>query len=186
EGAPKQAREIEQAINGDTDVARPTPTPSKPPTPVAEPRPDSPVDSIVVWGVVLAGVLGAYLLAVIVVPPLRRARRRRAASPAVRVTGAWRQTVARLRGAGLPVGSGALTAREVALLGESVLGTPAREPLTALADLANLATFGAAAMDQGDADLAWRHFAGVDLLVRQKIGLTSRIARRLSPTSLFT
>ncbi|MEU6715418.1 transglutaminaseTgpA domain-containing protein [Nonomuraea sp. NPDC046802] len=185
EGAPKQAREIEQAINSDSSQPKATSKPSNPPTPTAKPRAADSSSSPLVWLAVPAGVLVAYLLAVLVVPPLRRMRRRRAASPAARVAGAWRQTVTRLRGAGFPVASGALTAREVAFLAESGLGPPAREPLTALADLANLATFGGAPIDQADADLAWRHYAGVDELVRRKAALPERILRRLSPRSLL-
>ncbi|MFC4006051.1 DUF3488 and transglutaminase-like domain-containing protein [Nonomuraea purpurea] len=185
EGAPKQAREIEQAINSDSSQPKPTPKPSNPSTPTGKPRADGSSDNPAVWLAIPAGMLVAYLVAVIVVPPVRRMRRRRAASPAARVAGAWRQTVTRLRGAGIPVASGALTAREVAFLAESGLGPPAREPLTALADLANLATFGGAPIDQADADLAWRHYAGVDELVRRKAALPERILRRLSPRSLL-
>ncbi|MEO3868612.1 DUF3488 and transglutaminase-like domain-containing protein [Nonomuraea sp. B12E4] len=184
EGEPKQAREIEQAINSDTSKPEPTPSPSNRPTPAAKPRPAAATDSLA-WLLVPAGALLAYLVAMIVVPPLRRSRRRRAATPAARVAGAWRQTVTRLRAAGVPVTAGALTAHEVAALAESVLGRPAREPLTALADLANLATFGDAPVDQADAELAWRHHDSVDSLVRKRIGLPTRLAHRLSPSSLL-
>ncbi|MFI7125047.1 DUF3488 and transglutaminase-like domain-containing protein [Nonomuraea sp. NPDC050153] len=183
EGAPKQAREIEQAINSDSSEPKPTPTAANRSTPTPAPRPGGSAGPLV-WAAVPAAALLAYLLAVLVVPPLRRMRRRRAAAPAARVVGAWRQTVVRLRVAGIPVPSDALTAGEVASLAESALGAAAREPLTTLADLANLATFGAAPVDQADADLAWRHFVGVDALVRRKAGLATRIAHRLSPRSL--
>ncbi|MEV4356557.1 transglutaminaseTgpA domain-containing protein [Nonomuraea sp. NPDC049625] len=183
EGAPKQAREIEQAINSDSSEPKPTPTAANRATPTPSPRPGGSAGPLV-WAAVPAAALLVYLLAVLVVPPLRRMRRRRAAAPAARVVGAWRQTVARLRVAGIPVRSDALTAGEVASLAESVLGPAAREPLTTLADLANLATFGGAPVDQADADLAWRHFGGVDALVRRKVGLASRLAHRLSPRSL--
>ncbi|MFI7228153.1 transglutaminaseTgpA domain-containing protein [Nonomuraea angiospora] len=183
EGAPKQAREIEQAINSDSSEPKPTPTAANRATPTPAPRPGGSSGPLV-WAAVPAAVLLVYLLAVLVVPPLRRMRRRRAAVPAARVVGAWRQTVARLRVAGIPVPSDALTAGEVASLAESVLGPAAREPLTTLAGVANLATFGGAPVDEADADLAWRHFGGVDALVRQKVGLASRLAHRLSPRSL--
>ncbi|MDX3111640.1 DUF3488 and transglutaminase-like domain-containing protein, partial [Nonomuraea angiospora] len=183
EGAPKQAREIEQAINSDSSEPKPTPTAANRATPTPAPRPGGSSGPLV-WAAVPAAALLVYLLAVLVVPPLRRMRRRRAAVPAARVVGAWRQTVARLRVAGIPVPSDALTAGEVASLAESVLGPAAREPLTTLAGVANLATFGGAPVDEADADLAWRHFGGVDALVRQKVGLASRLAHRLSPRSL--
>jgi transglutaminase-like putative cysteine protease len=185
EGEPKQAREIEQAINSDTAQPKPTPTSSRPATPRPEPRTGSSAGPLT-WALAAAGALVAYLLAVLIVPPLRRARRRRAGTPAARVGGAWRQTVGRLRGAGIAVSSGALTAREVAYVAESVLGGAAREPLTVLADLANLATFGGEPpVDQADAELAWRSFAAVDVLVRRRVGAGARLVRRLSPAALL-
>ncbi|WP_103954216.1 DUF3488 and transglutaminase-like domain-containing protein [Nonomuraea solani] len=184
EGAPKQAREIEQAINSDSAQPKPTQKPTTRPTPTATPRPGTGT-GLVVWAVVPAAVLVVYLLGVGLVPPIRRWRRRRASSPAARVVGAWRQTVTRLRGAGIPVASGALTAGEVASVAETALGPAAREPLTALADLANLATFGGAPMDQADADLSWRHFGEIDTLVRRRVGTLRRLGHRLSPRSLL-
>ncbi|MEO3804967.1 transglutaminaseTgpA domain-containing protein [Nonomuraea sp. B1E8] len=186
EGTPKQAKEIEQAINSDSSEPEPTPTAAGRPTPAPTPEPaerESPAGPLV-WVAVAAGVASAYLLAVAVVPPVRRMRRRRGSAPAERVAGAWRETVFRLRGAGVPR-SGASTAREVAVRAGAVLGEPAREPLTALADLANLATFGDAPVDEAAAGLAWRHVAEIDRLVRQRIGLPGRLARRLSPRSLL-
>lgn len=185
EGAPKQAREIEQAINSDTAQPKPAEKPASRPTPTVTPRPAGSGTGPLVWAALPAGLLAAYLLAVGVVPPVRRMRRRRASSPAARVVGAWRQTVTRLRGGGIPVSSGALTAGEVASVAESELGAAAREPLSALADLANLATFGGAPVDQADADLAWRYFDQVDASVRRRAGLMGRLGRRLSPRSLL-
>ncbi|MEV5495988.1 hypothetical protein AB0M50_11380, partial [Nonomuraea fuscirosea] len=53
------------------------------------------------------------------------------------------------------------------------------------ADLANLATFGGAPVDDADAELAWRHHATVDGLVRRRSGVARRLVTRLSPLSLF-
>nr|WP_277350220.1 transglutaminaseTgpA domain-containing protein [Nonomuraea sp. FMUSA5-5] len=184
EGAPKQAREIEQAINSDSSEPKPAKTPTGRSTPTPQPRPGS-GGSMFLWLVVPAALVVFYLVAVGVVPAVRRVRARRAASPGARVAGAWRQTVARLRGAGVPVSSGALTAREVASRAEAELGPEAREPLTLLADLANLTTFGAAPVDQADADLAWRQHAAVDALVRRRVPVARRLVRRLSPLSLL-
>ncbi|GAA2871407.1 hypothetical protein GCM10020220_070900 [Nonomuraea rubra] len=184
EGAPKQAREIEQAINNESSEPEHAKTPTAKATPVPEPRPGA-ADGMLLWPAVPGGLVVLYLVAVGVVPRVRRSRRRRAASAAGRVVGAWRQTVSRLRGAGIPVSSGALTAREVAYRAEAGLGAEAREPLTVLADLANLATFGAAPVDHADADLAWRHYTAVDALVRRRVPVTRRLVRRLSPLTLF-
>ncbi|AQZ65394.1 FIG001454: Transglutaminase-like enzymes, putative cysteine proteases [[Actinomadura] parvosata subsp. kistnae] len=184
EGAPKQAREIEQAINSDSSEPKPAKTPTGRSTPTPQPRPGS-GGLMLLWLVVPAALVVFYLLAVGVVPVVRRVRARRAASPGARVAGAWRQTVARLRRAGVAVSSGALTAREVASRAEAELGPEAREPLTVLADLANLTTFGAAPVDQADADLAWRQHAAVDALVRRRVPVTRRLVRRLSPLSLL-
>ncbi|MGR6922182.1 DUF3488 and transglutaminase-like domain-containing protein [[Actinomadura] parvosata] len=184
EGAPKQAREIEQAINSDSSEPKPAKTPTGRSTPTPQPQPGS-GGSMLLWLVVPAGLVVFYLVAVAVVPAVRRVRARRAASPGARVAGAWRQTVARLRRAGVAVSSGALTAREVASRAEAELGPEAREPLTVLADLANLTTFGAAPVDHADADLAWRQHAAVDALVRRRVPVTRRLVRRLSPLSLL-
>ncbi|MFC5823935.1 DUF3488 and transglutaminase-like domain-containing protein [Nonomuraea insulae] len=181
EGAPKQAREIEQAINSDSADPKPSKTPTHPPTP--RPEPPQETTGFLVWLLVPGALVPAYLVAVGLVPFVRRMRRRRrSAPPAARVMGAWRQTVTRLRGAGIPVSSGALAAREVAYLAEGALG--AGEPLRALADLANLAAFGGAPVDRGDAELAWRHYASVDALVRRRVGVMRRFWWRLSPLSL--
>lgn len=188
EGTPKQAKEIEQAINSDSSQPRPTPTTAGRPTPAQTSKPGKPADSgataqPLVWMAGAAGAVLVYVLAVAVVPPLRRMRRRRGA-PEARVAGAWRETVLRLRGVGIPR-SGTLAAGEVAVLAGSALGAAAREPLTALADLANLVGFGDAPVDQADAERAWRHYAEVDRVVRQRAGLPARLARRLSPRSLL-
>ncbi|MEV0614197.1 transglutaminaseTgpA domain-containing protein [Nonomuraea sp. NPDC050404] len=185
EGAPKQAQEIEQAINNDTAQPEPARTPDGRPTAPAQSRPDGSSSWSLLWVAVPGGLVVLYLLAVGVTPPVRRLRRRGAAAPADRVLGAWRQTVTRLRLAGIPVSSGALTAGEAAYLAEGVLGPDSREPLTALADLANLAAFGAEPVDQAGAQLAWRHHATVDALVRRRVGLMRRFLLRLSPLSLF-
>lgn len=185
EGAPKQAKEIEQAINDSAGQAEPTPKPSTDrPTPPPVPDEDASAGPLM-WLAAGGGLAAVYLLAVAIVPAVRRARRRRAPSPAARVVGAWRQTVTRLRTAGLPVTTGTLTAGEVAFLAERALDPAAREPLTALAELANLATFGDTPVDAADADLAWRHYAAVDAVVKGKVGVLRRAAGRLSPVSLF-
>ncbi|MEV5891816.1 DUF3488 and transglutaminase-like domain-containing protein [Nonomuraea fuscirosea] len=184
EGAPKQAQEIEQAINNDSAQ----PAPDRTPTGRAsrQPRPTPGGTSwTLVWAVVPAVLLAFYLLAAGIVPFVRRTRRRRGASAAARVMGAWRETVSRMRAAGIPVASGALTAGEVASLAEETLGPGAREPLTTLADLANLAAFGGAPVDDADAELAWRHHATVDGLVRRRTAAARRLVSRLSPLSLF-
>ncbi|MEV5503448.1 transglutaminaseTgpA domain-containing protein, partial [Nonomuraea fuscirosea] len=142
EGAPKQAKEIEQAINDDSSQPEPDKTPTGQASRQPRPVPDG-ASWTLVWAVVPAVLLAFYLLAVGIVPFVRRTRRRRGASAAARVLGAWRETVSRMRAAGIPVASGALTAGEVAHLAEEALGPGAREPLTTLADLANLATYGA-------------------------------------------
>ncbi|MFG1696186.1 DUF3488 and transglutaminase-like domain-containing protein [Nonomuraea sp. NPDC049309] len=185
EGAPKQAKEIEQAINESAGQAEPTPEPSTDrPTPPPVPGEDASAGPLV-WLAAGGGLVAVYLLAVAIVPAVRKARRRRAPSPAARVAGAWQQTVIRLRTAGLPVTTGTLTAGEVAFLAERALDPAAREPLAALADLANLATFADTPVDAADADLAWRHHATVDALVKRKVGVWRRAAGRLSPMSLF-
>ncbi|MEU8396851.1 transglutaminaseTgpA domain-containing protein [Nonomuraea sp. NPDC048892] len=184
EGAPKQAKEIEQAINSDSSQPKPYKTPTGRVGQQQRPAPDG-TPWTLVWAVP-AVLLAFYLLAAGVVPFVRRTRRRRrGASAAVRVMGAWRETVSRMRAAGIPVASGTLTAGEVACLAEETLGPGAREPLTALADLANLAAFGGAPVDGADAELAWRHHATVDALVRRRAGVGRRFVRRLSPVSLF-
>ena len=50
---------------------------------------------------------------------------------------------------------------------------------------ANLATFGDTPVDAADADLAWRHYAAVDAVVKGNVGVLRRAAGRLSPVSLF-
>ncbi|MEV4069173.1 DUF3488 and transglutaminase-like domain-containing protein [Nonomuraea fuscirosea] len=184
EGAPKQAKEIEQAINDDSSRPEPDKTPTGRASRQPRPVPDG-TSWTLVWAVIPAVLLASYLLAAGIVPFVRRTRRRRGASAAARVMGAWRETVSRVRAAGIPVASGALTAGEVAHLAEEALGPGAREPLTTLADLANLATFGGAPVDDADAELAWRHHATVDRLVRRRSGVARRLVTRLSPLSLL-
>ena len=91
----------------------------------------------------------------------------------------------RLRAAGVPASSSVLTAREVAALGVTALGAHANEPLTELADLANLTRFGDVPVDQAAADTAWRHYANIDVLVRRKVAIPRRLAHRLAPGSLL-
>ncbi|WP_181307090.1 DUF3488 and transglutaminase-like domain-containing protein [Nonomuraea fuscirosea] len=184
EGAPKQAKEIEQAINDDSSQPEPDKTPTGQASRQPRPVPDG-TSWTLMWAVIPAVLLASYLLAAGIVPFVRRTRRRRGASAAARVMGAWRETVSRLRAAGIPVASGALTAGEVAHLAEEALGPGAQEPLTTLADLANLATFGGAPVDDADAELAWRHHATVDGLVRRRSGVARRLVTRLSPLSLL-
>lgn len=186
EGVSKQRQEVEQEISSENTKPGPTPTPHKPtqkPSPLRD-RNETGVAWLPIAGAVLGGLLGGYLLAVTVLPPLRR-RRRRAGDPRARVAGAWRQTVVRLRAAGVPASSGVLTAQEVATLGVTALGAHAHEPLTGLADLANLTRFGDAPVDQAAADTAWRHYADVDVLVRKKVAVPRRLAHRLAPGSLL-
>ncbi|MEU7739238.1 transglutaminaseTgpA domain-containing protein [Nonomuraea sp. NPDC049158] len=186
EGVSKQRQEIEQEISGDHADLAATPSPHRP-TPQPSPRQaghGAGTTWLPIAGAVTGGLLGGYLLAVTVLPPLRR-RRRRTGDPRARVAGAWRQTLVRLRAAGVPASSRVLTAREVATLGVTALGVHAYEPLTGLADLANLTRFGDAPADQAAADMAWRHYANIDLLVRQKIALPRRLAHRLAPGSLL-
>ncbi|HUR06216.1 MAG TPA: DUF4129 domain-containing protein, partial [Nonomuraea sp.] len=173
-------------ISSENAKPGPTPTPGRP-TPKPPPRKDG-REAGIAWlpiaSAVVGGLLGGYLLAVTVLPPLRR-RRRRAGDPRARVAGAWRQTVVRLRAAGVPASSSVLTAQEVATLGVMALGTHAYEPLTGLADLANLTRFGDVPVDQAAADTAWRHYANIDVLVRRKVAIPRRLARRLGPGSLL-
>ena len=185
EGVSKQRQEVEQEISSENAEPAPTPTPRRP-TPKPSPhKKETRIAWLSVAGAVAGGLLGGYLLAVTVLPPLRRRRRRRAGDPRARVAGAWRQTVVRLRAAGVPASSGVLTAREVATLGVTALGAHAYEPLTGLADLANLTRFGDAPVDQAAAETAWRHYADVDVLVRRKVAIPRRLARRLGPGSLL-
>ncbi|MFI7144060.1 transglutaminaseTgpA domain-containing protein [Nonomuraea sp. NPDC050022] len=187
EGVSKQRQEVEQEISGEHADPAATP-PSHRPTPQPSPR-QTGHGTATTWlpiaGAVAGGLLGGYLLAVTVLPPLRRRRRHRTGDPRARVAGAWRQTVLRLRAAGVPASSRVLTAREVATLGVTALGADANEPLTGLADLANLTRFGDAPVDQTAADTAWRHYASVELLVRRKVALPRRLAHRLAPGSLL-
>ncbi|MCA2221035.1 transglutaminaseTgpA domain-containing protein [Nonomuraea aurantiaca] len=186
EGVSKQRQEVEQEISG--EHADPATTPSTHrPTPQPSPRQaghGAGTTWLPIAGAVAGGLLGGYLLAVTVLPPLRR-RRRRTGDPRARVAGAWRQTVVRLRAAGVPASSRVLTAREVATLGVTALGAHANEPLTGLADLANLTRFGDAPVDQAAADTAWGHYANIDLLVKRKVALPRRLAHRLAPGSLL-
>ncbi|MFB9475655.1 DUF3488 and transglutaminase-like domain-containing protein [Nonomuraea salmonea] len=184
EGAPKQAKEIEQAINEDATPPKPTKTPTKRPTPPSTSDKDASIGPWV-WATVAGGLAAAYVLAAALVPLVRRTRRRRAVAPAARVIGAWQQTLTRLRTAGLPVTSGTLTAGEVASLAERSLDPAARAPLTSLVALANAATFGDTPVNADDADLAWQHHTTVDTLVRQRVSLLRRAAGRLSPLSLI-
>ncbi|MBT2230283.1 transglutaminaseTgpA domain-containing protein [Nonomuraea sp. NEAU-A123] len=186
EGVSKQRQAVEQEISSENSKPAPTPKPHQP-TQKPSAHKDG-HDTEIAWlpiaGALLGGLLGGYLLAVTVLPPLRR-RRRRAGDPQARVAGAWRQTVIRLRTAGIPASSGVLTAREVATLGVTALGPHANDPLTELANLANLTRFGDAPVDQAVADTAWRHYADVDVLVRQKVAIPRRLAHRLAPGSLL-
>ncbi|MFD1540588.1 DUF3488 and transglutaminase-like domain-containing protein [Nonomuraea guangzhouensis] len=182
EGVSKQRQEVEQEISSENTKPGPKPTPHQP-TQKPSPGKDG-HETEIAWlpiaGAVAGGLLVGYLLAVTVLPPLRRHRRRRAG-----VAGAWRQTVVRLRAAGVPASSSVLTAQEVATLGVTALGAHAYEPLTGLADLANLTRFGDAPVDQTAVDTAWRHYADVDVLVRRKVAIPRRLARRLAPGSLL-
>ncbi|MER6942877.1 transglutaminaseTgpA domain-containing protein [Nonomuraea sp. NPDC000554] len=186
EGVSKQQQQIEQQLNSDNARPQPTPTPTKP-SPTQAPRPGRP-GSATSWlplaGAAAATLLAGYLLLVLALPPLRRTVRRRARDPRVRLAGAWRQTLVRLRVAGVPAASRALTAGEVAVLGTSALGQAAWEPLTGLAELANLTGFGDTPVDHVTADAAWRHHAAVDALVRRHVPLRRRLLHRLAPTSL--
>jgi hypothetical protein len=185
EGASKQRQEMEQELNSDDAEPAAKPAATRKPTPNTPRRQSHGMGFgwLPLVGAGVAGLVGVYVLAVSILPPLRRMRRRRGA-PGARVAGAWRQTVVRLRAAGVPASSDVLTAREVASLGVTVLGSHAYEPLTGLADLANLTRFGDAPVDQGAADTAWRHYAAVDVLVRRKVAIPRRLVRRLSPGSL--
>ncbi|MEU4226899.1 transglutaminaseTgpA domain-containing protein [Nonomuraea sp. NPDC026600] len=185
EGVSKQRQEVEQEISSENAEPAPTPTPHRPTLKPSPRKEAARIAWLPVAGAVLGGLLGGYLLAVTVLPPLRRRRRRRAGDPRARVAGAWRQTVVRLRAAGVPASSGVLTAREVATLGVTALGAPAYEPLTGLADLANLTRFGDLPADPAAAEAAWRHYADVDVLVRQKVAIPRRLAHRLAPGSLL-
>jgi transglutaminase-like putative cysteine protease len=183
EGVSKEQQEIEQAVS--TDTAKPAPSPSKPaPAPKAAGSGKG-VAWLPIAGLAAAVLLGGYLLGVLVLPPLRRLRRRRAADPRARVSGAWLQTLVRLRAAGVPAATGLLTAGEVASMGVAALGSHAYEPLTALANLANHTRFGDGVVDTTAADTAWRHFAGIDALVRRKVAAPRRALRRLAPSSLL-
>ncbi|GAA2696949.1 hypothetical protein GCM10010412_091470 [Nonomuraea recticatena] len=188
EGVSKQRQEIERQISAEPAPAIPSPAPSATPTP-ASPSPPDGRGRLDTWShvsaITLAGAATAYLLGVAALPPLRRAHRRRAGVPAVRVAGAWRQTVSRLRVVGVLASPEALTAHEVASLAASALGVQAHKPLVALAEVANLNRFGGTAMSQEEADAAWRHYETVDALVRQAIPVYRRLIVRLRPSSLI-
>jgi transglutaminase-like putative cysteine protease len=155
------------------------PTPKPPPArrPPAKPTP---------WWMYALAVATAvpvvYFLAVLIVPVLRCRRRRTGVSPAVRIAGAWEQTLEALQAVGLPSAT-ALTAHEVADFGTRTVAAT-EQHLRPLADLVNRAGYAAERPGPAVAEAAWRHTDQVARLIGQSKGPMSRIGRRLHPRSL--
>jgi len=98
--------------------------------------------AVVVAGLGLMLAVGVGYLAFAAIARARVRRRwRRATDPRDRVAGAWQEALSRLAAASdEPVSS--LTPEEVVVRAATVVGAPAREPVGALAGLANSALFG--------------------------------------------
>ncbi|MEV5750768.1 DUF3488 and transglutaminase-like domain-containing protein [Actinoallomurus sp. NPDC052308] len=125
----------------------------------------------------------SYLLLVTITPYWRSRRRRRAARPAVRVVGAWRETLHRLGAVGLAHATN-LTAEEVARSGADLVGPPAAEHLLPLAALVNRACFGPAPTEEVAAREAWEHCDAVAQMIASSLGPARRLGRRLHPRVL--
>ncbi|GAA2106894.1 DUF3488 and transglutaminase-like domain-containing protein [Actinomadura alba] len=125
----------------------------------------------------------SYLVAVLVIPVVRRRRRRRAATPALRIAGAWQQALEHLADVGLTTVR-TLTAHEVARFGGRSVGDDARAHLGSLADLVDRARFAGEPSDQRSAEAAWLHSDEVGRLVTARAGRARRLRRRLHPRSL--
>jgi transglutaminase-like putative cysteine protease len=133
----------------------------------------------IVW-ILVAGLLVAYLGAVLIVPPLRRRRRRRSARDGSdHVAAAWNELLRLVR----PLRLGdvrALTTAEVAAACTERLGPAARSPLDSLAAAADAAAFGAVRLPDHAGAEAWRHVSDLGQTIRRAAGLLPKLSNRLT------
>ena len=130
--------------------------------------------------IVVAGLVVAYLGAVLILPAVRRRRRRRSARDgSAQVAAAWAELLRLLR----PLRLGdvrAFTTAEVAAAGGDRLGPAARPVLLELAAAADAAAFGPVGLpSQAGAD-AWRHVSDLAPTIRRTAGRKSRLRYRLT------
>ncbi len=135
------------------------------------------------WAAGVLAVVGlgsAYLVAVPVARGLRRRRRRGAPTPALRVGGAWRDAVDRLRGCGVRVDP-TMTTSEVVAAADARLGRPAVAALPALAALADAAAFAPDGSGAPDPETAWRLAADLRRTTSASVPRLRRLRAWLAP-----
>ncbi|HZZ96253.1 MAG TPA: transglutaminase domain-containing protein [Jatrophihabitantaceae bacterium] len=130
--------------------------------------------------VALLVVLGIALILLLLVlaarKPLRASRRRRAPDPRLRIIGAWRETIDVLTESGLPELT-TLTSAEIVTLTDEQFGVETGRAAATLGAAANAVAYSAAtAVEQTDADAAWRQHRALRRAVRRKLGLRDRVA----------
>jgi hypothetical protein len=127
--------------------------------------------------VLLLGVVGALLGAVLAAKGVRRRRRVNAATPSERVYGAWSEVCDRLIEHGAPV-QDSLTPGEVATRASSQVGAAASATIAAMAPIVSAATYNWTEPDAGMARQAWALEAEARALIRRD---ASRPSRWLAP-----
>jgi protein-glutamine gamma-glutamyltransferase len=170
------------------DPLQDTDAPPQPPPPDAAEGDDiagrSPGASPGAWlalasGLILVLLLGAGTPAA---KTLRRVRRRRARSDRMSVLGAWRETLDRLREAGLRVTPAQTTGEVVAL---AVRARAAADALPTLAVAADRAAYAPEEPGRDQRDHAWSLAAGLHRQVRSSLPPLRRIAAAFDPRPLL-
>jgi protein-glutamine gamma-glutamyltransferase len=182
--APNQREQERRDATG--KAAEQQETPPDPTTPDAELNPAPPQtaenDNTLLIVSAIGGVVLVAILAIPLAKALRRSRRRRT-TPRAAVLGAWRETVDRLREAGLPIPKAATTGDVVSITAAAAPAFAA--PLRALAAMADRAGY---APDEPEPTLpvsAWTAATETNRRLRSTMPPLRRLAAVLDPRPLL-
>lgn len=139
----------------------------------------------VAWAAgLLVGAVAIYLLAVLAVTTLRRSRRRHAAvEPDQRVALAWDESIGAIRRAGVPIRD-TETQAEVATRVSTRL-PDAHDPIHALADAVQVATYAAVPPTEESGGVALAHAAEIERVANASMTAKERFRSRFHPKRLL-